>query len=557
MTMDLPPEADNGIPLRPWPRLPHPILARSQNQVFRSTPASLAQPKQSKYAGPADWEKHRDVITRLYLHEDKTLKQVKKLMEDRYGFFATDRMFKVRIKRWGLEKNNDEAKVIAMVRIKRERDKAGKETAFRLGERAVDWKDIERYIKRKPGVLAKLGDGGQVEIGNDTMGIIVRTPSPDPIQAFSVPDRLDAEPQVKLHGDFLTLYRDYMDGAFNTGLWAYHAPAKTYHGTAGQLGNLRVYTTASDLWSAIETRTDDGSAVQLINSRLDALQAVITEQDPILTTQLLQLLYHFHTWNKDVYRMVARFAADMCDVIHGPRHPLTLALQRLIALDSPALRALLEAAASYRIDHIRVQQENDEAAIMALEELFLAMQAQFRGNGPELHRIIVRVMDEVVHAKIDRRGVCCQMLGRLVSPALFYEYYDLADSVINYIEGWLALGEADDPYYQPVASTVRFFRGLWLLETGKLKDDELLRMTVHWNRYMAAMLPPEKVFGVLHQWLLGSTMPDSNPEKAARWESLIEKCMPNIVIDDSEHSNNNSKPSEETTWGNMIHYDGI
>lgn len=41
------------------------------------------------YANAEDWDVHQATITRLYLYEEKTLKEVKKYMEYSHGFFAT------------------------------------------------------------------------------------------------------------------------------------------------------------------------------------------------------------------------------------------------------------------------------------------------------------------------------------------------------------------------------------------------------------------------------------------------------------------------------------
>jgi len=44
---------------------------------------------QELYAGPADWEAQRETITRLYLHEKRSLQEVMELMALDHCFFAT------------------------------------------------------------------------------------------------------------------------------------------------------------------------------------------------------------------------------------------------------------------------------------------------------------------------------------------------------------------------------------------------------------------------------------------------------------------------------------
>ncbi|ETS78966.1 hypothetical protein PFICI_08819 [Pestalotiopsis fici W106-1] len=57
------------------------------------------------YAKAEDWATHRDLITRLYWDEDRTLREVRELMKVIHGFNATEKMYKWRFKSWGLHKN--------------------------------------------------------------------------------------------------------------------------------------------------------------------------------------------------------------------------------------------------------------------------------------------------------------------------------------------------------------------------------------------------------------------------------------------------------------------
>jgi hypothetical protein len=44
---------------------------------------------QGLYASPEDWETHRDTITRLYLHEKRSLQEVMDYMALNHLFIAT------------------------------------------------------------------------------------------------------------------------------------------------------------------------------------------------------------------------------------------------------------------------------------------------------------------------------------------------------------------------------------------------------------------------------------------------------------------------------------
>lgn len=69
--------------------------------VFRSAPEtsdmsrneshmnSTASPTQFRYATPEDWERNRALFTSLYRDQNMTLKDVKAIMREKYGFNAT------------------------------------------------------------------------------------------------------------------------------------------------------------------------------------------------------------------------------------------------------------------------------------------------------------------------------------------------------------------------------------------------------------------------------------------------------------------------------------
>ena len=42
-----------------------------------------------KWATPEEWDRHRQTIERLYLDEDKNLKEVMTIMAENYGHFGT------------------------------------------------------------------------------------------------------------------------------------------------------------------------------------------------------------------------------------------------------------------------------------------------------------------------------------------------------------------------------------------------------------------------------------------------------------------------------------
>lgn len=52
------------------------------------------------------WDKHRDVIVRLYKEQNLPLHEVRKILEDKHQFKASIRAFRTRLDKWGISKYN-------------------------------------------------------------------------------------------------------------------------------------------------------------------------------------------------------------------------------------------------------------------------------------------------------------------------------------------------------------------------------------------------------------------------------------------------------------------
>ncbi|KAF7513310.1 hypothetical protein GJ744_009731 [Endocarpon pusillum] len=74
---------------------------------------SLAQPS---YPTSRQWTDIKPIFTKLYIAEDRTLKEVQKLLERDYNFLASERMYKGRIKSWKLHKNLKKDEKVGLVR---------------------------------------------------------------------------------------------------------------------------------------------------------------------------------------------------------------------------------------------------------------------------------------------------------------------------------------------------------------------------------------------------------------------------------------------------------
>ena len=101
---------------------------------------------------PDIWETHRLTIKRLYLDEDKPLKEVMAIMQRDHGHKGTAKMYKSRITKWRLDKNCKAREMKAVAWKKVARDAVGKATSFRIRGRSIDIEEVRRYYRRKNGL---------------------------------------------------------------------------------------------------------------------------------------------------------------------------------------------------------------------------------------------------------------------------------------------------------------------------------------------------------------------------------------------------------------------
>src|ERR1700733_15429704 len=119
------------------------------NTFFSESDNATLSGKVSWTEGPApeQWDAHRSKITALY--NDYTLKVVCATMQRDHNFVATEKMYKTRIRQWGLEKKCKASEMSCALRIIERRRAEGKNTCVVIRERIMDERDIQKYFKRQ------------------------------------------------------------------------------------------------------------------------------------------------------------------------------------------------------------------------------------------------------------------------------------------------------------------------------------------------------------------------------------------------------------------------
>ncbi|KAK3361343.1 hypothetical protein B0T24DRAFT_539550 [Lasiosphaeria ovina] len=428
---------------------------------------------QEMYASQTDWDMHRATITRLYLHEDRTLRGVMDYMAQRHRFYATMKMYRTRIKKWELDKNNKMAEVVEMVRIKKKRDAINKASRFTIRGRRVDWDDVERYLARNPGLHAKFQDG-ELEVGNADHGIVCRTPSPDPVRALAVPGNLDGARDVRVHEEILQLFTTYTAGSYDQGTWKLWPAHNRFFGPGGAKAHSRLNNWASSFRTVTDWTGSEADSVRLINSHMEEVQQIIKDEDSTLFPCLIRACFYLSSRRPLVGAQVSNFVASMFAVVLGRHHPMTRIWSRIKTLPIANYLLVLETATRVRLDHLlafHVDGLQDDNVIRAMREYLLVLRLRPSVNAGEVNRIVQLALDmlqDVPDHQLTSHHA--RLLVNVSSAQMANAEYDSAEQTLDRVDAWVEQGRDTDWTFRRVEGDSLFNRGFLYMLLGR-KDE--------------------------------------------------------------------------------------
>jgi hypothetical protein len=178
------------------------------NTYFSESDNAILSGKVSRTEGPAPekWDANRSKITALY--KGCTLKVVRATMQRDHNFVASEKMYKTRIRQWGLDKKCKASEMSSALRIIERRRAEGKNTYVVVRERIMNERDIQKYFKRqkitvRPHQLRRNGRDGRLlpEIRSFTPpGTSPSEEAMDDGGSNSVPSRANKAIQFRLAG---------------------------------------------------------------------------------------------------------------------------------------------------------------------------------------------------------------------------------------------------------------------------------------------------------------------------------------------------------------------
>ena len=129
--------------------------------------------------------------------------------------YNSDKMYKRRIKLWGLDKNNKDAEMRAIARKTKVRLDQGKQSEVRVRDKAIDDEEVMRYWRRKGRSISDVIAHRNASVTPEAVEVV--TP---------VPSRVATPTSLAVPEHIFATIRVYFEGSFASGNWVNNNPEK-------------------------------------------------------------------------------------------------------------------------------------------------------------------------------------------------------------------------------------------------------------------------------------------------------------------------------------------
>ncbi|KAL2670250.1 hypothetical protein Neosp_014717 [[Neocosmospora] mangrovei] len=353
---------------------------------------------QRQWATPEMWQSHRGIIAELY--QSNTLNDVMKIMADMHKFFATVRMYKSHINKWGLQKNFRAKQVQALLHQKAERDAAQKASSMYIRGHRVDSKKLETYISRtskqnQDQILTATSGGRLSPSAQRLMAAVVACRTPSPVQSFEKKRStasgrgqrsnngtgLDTEkpsgsrfpwlrtppPQTLLlsasddHArteKCMRCLQDYVTDNFESGRWSDDLDER------GRMELDQVIDWANIFDDALNFiwREQNQQGFRLVRICFGQYKALLSTGSIRLFFSIYPILIELQQY-PDLARKMIGYASKMSETIHSTAHPFTALWREFLDMDHDEIRSnwqpLIDCYSSFIAEH-----SNDDSELM-------------------------------------------------------------------------------------------------------------------------------------------------------------------------------------------------
>ncbi|KAI0440319.1 Clr5 domain-containing protein [Xylaria telfairii] len=297
-----------------------------QSSVARSESDGAAEHGRVRYAKPSEWAAQKDMIKKLYLDENKTLDEVRRIMADEHHFHATPSMYKKRIRAWHFSKKLEEDDVLEVLQQKLERKAAGEASHnLVIRGRVVRNQRLRRFLERRPEVLARL------QVHSDSL-VSIGSPSSSYGVPVEVPRLRALSPESRVMEITLSSVRDYIrECALGPNAsWAWTENGYTSRRPeitdlrGSRMDMLRAVDEFYRLQASIDERKPPKEIFQLLNSTLNNLSGAIRAELPDFLFQMIEILQHPWSHHTELSRIFRRHVVELGVAYLGRNHPISI-----------------------------------------------------------------------------------------------------------------------------------------------------------------------------------------------------------------------------------------
>ncbi|KAI0554049.1 hypothetical protein F4679DRAFT_394547 [Xylaria curta] len=390
------------------------------------------------------WANHRPFITALYRDQNKTLKETMRIMEEKYEFYATLRMYKARFQQWGIEKKIKAEDAVEIFRQQMARAKAGKPSVAYIRGRRINPDRLQRYRYRAAPVVSEQILKAEKELAsspsNTSSDIICRTPSPSPPPENppSISPQLDDPIDLKVPYDCMQILGKYVAGSVEARVWevASTAPVPDAFTWAHYL--------ATSQGLIAHNRTPEGFA--LLNICFEQYKSHLRNPDPFFWLATYKAALLLADRNVRLGKEFMKYASDLTSVMLPPAHPFNAVWSRI---NMTGLRGLQQHAAALFESYLSTWQKQaglspvDETTLVQMAFVFIQLQCSGMISYAFTRDTLEAMMGQI--SRVSSQFLLQEARFRMACLLLEQGRLDEADVVTKQILAWIdRLHEPDE-----------------------------------------------------------------------------------------------------------------
>lgn len=388
----------------------------------------------------------KPILKELYKEEGRPLKEVMHILETEHQFYATQRMYKSKLKEWSFSKYVRATEAVAILKAVEQRQAAGKSSQIILRGEEVDLSRIKNYIRRNRnrGRLERLYVEERAAPEDGRTQLICRTPSPDPF-GLRTPGLL--EPAEGLY----RALSGYVEMSFGTGNWFV-----TDDGRMRSIkGDPAWYSVnMKDLWNRLDLaaslvnagEVDRVSLVKLLEPVFGYMPHVVANQYPRSISHMLGIFEDLYRRGRgDLVDTFLRHITGLSEVLLGKEHAQTRLWQSLLAIWADEHMELLDRFWTALLNLLRKQKVRSHLLEMSVYTDYydvILIRTDWEAQELSLRRELERATDENMNTNSEQ----CQMMYLRHAEAMkqVYKRRGQYDLMAKSMDGLVEKGDWDN-----------------------------------------------------------------------------------------------------------------